>query len=98
MKLHPSLASIVERLKSKTQATQTIQPTADEAKFFRDGKVEVQVWLADKTPEAIAALKAMGFEVVLEPQSAKMVIGRLPIEKLEEAARLKFVRYIAPQM
>jgi len=46
----------------------------------------------------LAALKALGFEVVLDPKSAKLVIGRLPIEKLEALAELKFIRYVAPQV
>ncbi|MEK6289442.1 MAG: hypothetical protein AABO57_27325 [Acidobacteriota bacterium] len=57
---------------------------------------EIQVWLTDKSPEAIAQLKQLGFEVVLDPKTAKMIIGRLPIEKLAALAELKVVRYVAP--
>jgi hypothetical protein len=46
----------------------------------------------------MAKLKEMGFEIVLDPKTAKMVIGRLPIEKLAALADLKFVRYVGPQM
>ena len=74
------------------------QPGADEAKFIRDGKAEIQIWLTDKSPETLAKLKALGFEVVLDPKTAKLVIGRLPIEKLDALAELKFIRYIAPQV
>ena len=90
-RLHPSILAIVDRLKNKAAAG------ADEAKFIRDGKAEVQVWLTDKSAESLAALKALGFEVVLDPKTAKVVIGRLPIEKLEALAELKSVRYVAPQ-
>jgi Ca-activated chloride channel family protein len=91
-KLHPSIAAIVERLKNKSA-----EPVADEAKFVRKGKAEIQVWLSDKSPETLAKLKQLGFEVVLDPRSAKMVIGRVPIEKLAALAELSVVRYIAPQ-
>ena len=70
---------------------------SDETKFVRDGKAELQVWLVEKTPEALAKLKALGFEVLLDSKSSKLLIGRLPVEKLKKLAELKFVRYVAPQ-
>jgi len=91
-KLHPSLAAVVERLRKKIA-----QPTAEESKFVRDGKAEVQVWLTDKSPQTFAHLKQLGFEVILDPQSAKLIIGRITIEKLSALAELKAVRYVAPQ-
>ena len=71
---------------------------ADEAKFIRNGNAEIQIWLTDKSDETLVKLKALGFEVVLDPKSAKLVIGRLPIDKLAALAELKSVRYIAPQL
>jgi hypothetical protein len=73
-------------------------PGSAEAKFIRNGRAEVQIWLTDKSAETMAELKELGFEVVLDPKSAKLVIGRLPIEKLAALAELKAVRYVAPQM
>ncbi|HXG65718.1 MAG TPA: VIT and VWA domain-containing protein, partial [Blastocatellia bacterium] len=75
-KLHPSLAAVVERLKRKDA-----QPAADEAKFVRNGKAEVQVWVTDKSAETMAQLRELGFEVVLDPKTAKLVIGRVPLDK-----------------
>jgi len=91
-KLHPSVIAVVDRL----QAKGAVLP--DEAKFVRDGKAELQVWLTDKSPEASAELKQLGFEVILDPKTSKLVIGRLPIENLKKLAELKSVRYVAPQM
>jgi Ca-activated chloride channel homolog len=90
-KLHTSLYAIVESLKKNAA------PSGDEAKLIRDGKVEIQIWLNEKSPETLAQLKALGFEVVLDPQSAKLVIGRLPVEKLAALTEIKAVRYVAPQ-
>jgi Ca-activated chloride channel homolog len=89
-KLHPSVAAVVERLKNKAQ------PSANEAKFIRHNKAEVQVWLSDKSESTIAQLKKLGFEIVLEPKSAKLLIGRIAIEKLEDLAKLNFVTYVSP--
>ena len=46
----------------------------------------------------MAKLKELGFETILNPTTAKMVIGRLPIEKLAALAELQSVRYVAPQV
>lgn len=91
-KLQPSLLAVVERLQRKEA-----KPSADEMKFVRDGKAEVQIWLNEKSPEALAELKKLGFEIILDPKTAKLVIGRLPIENLEKLAELKSVRYVTPQ-
>jgi len=90
-KLHPSLVAVVERLQGKVAAWPS------EAKFVRDGKAELQVWLTEKSPEALAALRQLGFEVVLDPKTSKLVIGRLPIENLKKLSELGFVRYVVPQ-
>jgi Ca-activated chloride channel family protein len=92
-KFQASVLAVVERLKNKNSVA-----APDEAKFIRNGKADIQIWLTDKSDETIAALKALGFEVVLDPKSARMIIGRLPIEKLAALGELKSVRYVAPQM
>ncbi|MGH9943095.1 MAG: energy transducer TonB, partial [Pyrinomonadaceae bacterium] len=91
-KLHPSILALVERLRKKVA-----QPGTGEEKFVRDGKAEVQVWLIDRSPEGLAQLKEIGFEIILEPRSAKLVIGRISVEKLAALGELKAVRYVAPQ-
>ena len=91
-RLHPSVLAVIDRIKNRTPAS------ADESKFIRNGKAEIQIWLIDKSDETMAKLKELGFEVVLEPKTAKMVIGRLPVEKLAALAELKFVRYVSPQI
>jgi hypothetical protein len=92
-KFHPAVLAVIDRLKDPKG-----QPNADEAKFVHNGKAEIQVWLTEKSDETIAKLKELGFEIVLDPKTAKLVIGRMPIEKLAALAELKFVRYVGPQM
>jgi hypothetical protein len=91
-KLHPAVAAVIERLKNKDT-----KPGAEELKFTSDGKAEIQVWLTDKSAETIGQLKKLGFETLLDPQSSKLIIGRLPVEKLAALVELPAVRYIAPQ-
>jgi len=35
---------------------------------------------------------------MLDPKTSKLVIGRMPIDKLAALVDLKFVRYVAPQI
>jgi len=92
-KMDPLLVAIIDRLKKKNAV-----PAREEAAFVRDGKADLQIWLTSKTPETLTALQQLGFEVVLDPKTSKLVIGRLRLEKLEKLAELPFVRYVAPQM
>jgi Ca-activated chloride channel family protein len=91
--VHPMVLSVIDRLKDKQ-----LSPGADEAKFIHNGKAEVKIWLTDKSDETMHQLKELGFEVVLDPKTAKLIIGRLPVEKLAALAEVKSVRYVAPQM
>jgi Ca-activated chloride channel homolog len=91
-KLHPAVTAVIERLNNKDA-----KPGAEELKFTRDGKAEIQVWLSDKSAETIEQLKKLGFETLLDPQSSKLIIGRMPVEKLAALVELPAVRYIAPQ-
>jgi Ca-activated chloride channel homolog len=93
LRFHPALIAVIDRLRNHQLTT-----TADELRFVHDGKAEIQIWLNEKSDDVLAKLKALGFEVVLDPKTAKMVIGRLPIENLAALAELKSVKYVAPQM
>jgi hypothetical protein len=61
----------------------------------RTGKLEVRVWLTDTSIQTIEQLKKLGLEIVLQPNTAKLVIGRIAAEKLQALVELKSVRYVA---
>jgi Ca-activated chloride channel homolog len=92
-KMHRSVFAVVERLRKKETLS-----AADEARFIRNGKAEVQIWLTEKSDEVMAKLKELGFEVVLNAKTSKLIIGRIPVEKLQALAELKFVTYVSPQL
>ena len=92
-KLHRSVLAVVEKLQKKEALT-----SADEAGFIRNSKAELQIWLTDKSAETLAKLSELGFEVVLDAKNSKLIIGRLPVDKLETLAHLKFVKYVSPQV
>jgi Ca-activated chloride channel family protein len=87
-KLHPTLMAAVQCLQGSVKKPCGTTPGS---------KLSLQIWLTDKSPAVLAQLKALGFELVLDPKTAKLVIGRLPVEKLEALAKLAVVRYVAPQ-
>jgi Ca-activated chloride channel family protein len=92
-KCHPALLAVIDRLNAKNPIA-----GADESKFIHNGKAEIQIWFTDKSAETMAKLKELGFEIVLDPKTAKMVIGRLSIEKLSALAEITTIRYVAPQV
>lgn len=61
-----------------------------------NGKVTVQVWLTDASAKAVQKLKDAGLEIIFQATGAKMVIGRINIERLKKLALLDFVRLIEP--
>jgi hypothetical protein len=91
-KTHPAIAGLIERVRNKQL---TFSPT--EASFVKNGKAEIQIWLNDKSVANLDQLKQLGFEVVLDPKSSKLLIGRISVEKLEALSKLEFVTYITPQ-
>lgn len=91
-KLHRSVLAVVQKLQKKETLSSTGEFT-----FIRDGKAEVQVWLTEKTEQALTRLKELGFDVVLDAKNSKVIIGRLPVEKLEALAKLEVVKYVSPQ-
>ncbi|MGD0201799.1 MAG: VIT and VWA domain-containing protein [Bryobacteraceae bacterium] len=89
-KMHPAITAIVDQLRRGAGVA------AVQARFVRDGKAEVRVWLNDDSSTAIAQLKAAGLEIIVQPKTAKLVIGRIAVDKLAALAELKVVRYVAP--
>jgi len=64
--------------------------------LVREGKVEVRIWLTETSPESLRQLKELGFELLYQAGASKLLIGRIPVAKLEALARLAAVRYVAP--
>ena len=91
-RLHPVIAALLERLKQPKYF-----PNAEEAKFVHEGKAEIKVWLSDKSDSVVAKLNELGFEIVLDPKTSKLLVGRIPLAALQKLIELKEVRFVAPQ-
>ncbi len=90
-KLDSSLLAMVEKKKEGKVFS------SDELKKNQEGKVLVQVWLADTKEETLLQLKELGFTSVVQPRSGHLVIGFVPVEQLEALAKLSIVRYVTLQ-
>ncbi len=89
-KFHFWVFAVFERLeKGQSGAVE------NESKFVLDSTANVQIWFTDKTPAAVEKLKILGFEIVSEKQ-AKIIVGKIPIGKLAEAAEIAEVQYVLP--
>jgi hypothetical protein len=89
----PVVQAVIDRLIKKDSRV-----TAGEATFVRNGNAEIQIWLEDKSEATMLKLAELGFQVVLDPKSAKFVIGRLPVDKLPALVDFKSIRYVGPQL
>jgi len=65
-------------------------------KLAKNGKLEVQVFLTSDTAAAIDQLKKLGFELIGQPKSGKLAIGRIAVEKLKALSELAVVTYVSP--
>ena len=89
-KLHFWIYDLVARL----QKDESIS-TTNEAKFVKDGKADVQIQLTAKSPETIEKMKNLGFEIV-DVKNAKIIFGRIAVEKLANLAEIAEVQYVLP--
>ncbi|HSF10575.1 MAG TPA: VIT and VWA domain-containing protein, partial [Nitrospirales bacterium] len=90
-KMDSTLESLVEHVEK------TIVLPQDVAQYVTDGKVLLQVWLKDTNPETLEHLKKIGFELMAQPKTGRLIIGKLAFEKLKALAELSMVRYITVQ-
>ncbi|MEK7856151.1 MAG: hypothetical protein AAB288_08675, partial [Acidobacteriota bacterium] len=91
-KLHSWVYALVARLKASDS-----KPGLNESLFVRDGKATVLVKLADRSPETLEKLKALGFEVESVTNGTNAT-GRIPIEKLAALAATDEVNYVMAGM
>src|SRR5439155_5931901 len=66
---------------------------AGEPVNVQNGQVAVQLFLADSSAQTLAQLKQLGFEIVLQPKSGKVLVGRIAVEKLTALSQLAAVKY-----
>ena len=91
-KLDSTLLAMVKKKETGTGFS------AEESAKIQNGKVLVQVWLANKKAESLSQLKEFGFKLITEPKSGQLVIGYISIEQLEALGKLSIVQYVRLQL
>jgi Ca-activated chloride channel family protein len=66
------------------------------SKLAVEGKLRVRVLLRDSSAATIQVLRKAGLEIILQPKTARIIIGRIMIEKLKALSELETVLYVAP--
>jgi len=92
-KLAPVLIGLAERVKKDgSGGTLRVKGVPDVEK----GRVEVQVWLNTLPKEGLAALKALGFELAGTLTKDRLLLGSIPVERLEKLIELEWIRRVEP--
>jgi Ca-activated chloride channel homolog len=64
-------------------------------RLVKDGTVEIELFLTEDSAAVIELIKPLGFVVSQDRPKEKIVIGRLPLGKLVELAKMETVRFVA---
>jgi len=93
-KLAPELRGLAKKVaKDGTDGNLTVGKIE-----VRRGRVEVRVLLADLSDEVLAKLEKLGFKELAQAKAVKMLIGTIPVDKLEALAKLDAVRRVEPSL
>ncbi|MBS1797234.1 MAG: TonB family protein [Acidobacteria bacterium] len=91
-KLHFWVFAVFDRLRRGSPLL-----TANEARFVAGDRASVEVYLANRTPETLEKLRALGFETVSENGPGSLV-GTIPLDQLGALAGLDAVRLVLPKI
>jgi hypothetical protein len=91
-KLAPSLSQLEERV---AIGGNTGNYTLGSLRVV-DHLVDVLVYLRDTSPETLAALRQIGFEMLGESKTVPVLVGRIDVRRLQALAQLEVVSRILP--
>lgn len=90
-KLAAPLRGLAERVRKEGAGGSLRKPGLP---VVSDGRVEVQVWVRDMPPDAMAKLRATGFILAAELRKGVLLFGTADVEKLDALIALGFVRRV----
>lgn len=91
LKLAPALLNLAATVKKEGTAGTLLKKGQPEV---RDGRALVQVWTSGLSVAQLRMLKALGFLPSAELKPKQLVLGTLPVEKLDALIGLPFVGYV----
>jgi Ca-activated chloride channel family protein len=93
VKLAPGLAGLAEKVKKEGKGGTLHKEGLPEVDR---GRVEIQVWLNELPPDGLKRLKALGFDLAATLRPNQLLLGTLPVDRLEALIELPFVRRVEP--
>ena len=93
VKMAPALRGLDEKVKKDGKDGSLNKPGVP---IVTKGRVEVQIWLNSLPPDGLKHLKALGFELAATLTPNKLLLGTLPVARLDELVALSFVRRVEP--
>jgi len=87
-RVDPAVARVIARVRAGQNAGS--EP------FIREGKVELELLILNRSEDALAKLRSAGFELISWPEGSTTAIGRIEPGKLEILLSFEAIRHIAP--
>jgi hypothetical protein len=66
-----------------------------DCKLVHDDKIEIEVWLAKNSASVIEQLRKLGLEPESDRASARGLVGKFPVARLELLAQMPEVRFVS---
>jgi hypothetical protein len=93
VKMAPALRDLAAKVKKEGVNGSLSKPGLP---TVTNGRVDVQIWLNSLPPDSLTTLKALGFTLTATLQPNRLLLGSLPVEKLDALVALSFVRRVEP--
>lgn len=91
-KANEAIAKLSAQLQKLVASSEKVKTASGLKIHVQDGKITIEIQLTSDSPENIQALKKLGFELMLQERTK--VVGKISPDKLEELAKLKFVKQV----
>lgn len=91
-KANEAIAKLSAQLQKLVASSEKVKAASGLKIHVQDGKITIEIQLTSDSAENIKALKKLGFELMLQERTK--VVGKISPDKLEDLAKLKFVKQV----
>jgi hypothetical protein len=68
---------------------------ASDCKLALDGTIDVQLFLTENSASLIEQLKSLGLQISQIRTKERLVIARVPLDKLTDLAKLQQIKFVS---
>ena len=91
LKVAPELRGLAERVRKEGTNGSLNKPGIPEVE---KGRIAVQIWLNQLPKDGLRKLKALGFTQVAELRPGQLLLGTVPVARMDRLIELPYVRFI----